>query len=309
MRQKTAALYKVIPFFLISASAIVTLVGCGLIYFPDDNFNESGTVSALSDQSYSYRSNHSEGINEISADQYTVKEVIDGDTFILEDGIAVRLLGINSPEIDRYFYEEAKEALRYMVEGQKVQLERDISDADRYGRLLRYVFMGELFVNLEMVRRGFANVFTMAPDVRHHYELLEAERYAREDNTGLWEISRYCSADSTGQDTPGVIKIEIHADAAGNDMENPNGEYVVLSNDLGNEINVSGWTVKDSATSIYEFKNYVFSSNAKIILFSGSGYDGRGFFYWNSSMPVWNNDHDTLYLRDREGLLVGVLSY
>ncbi len=90
--------------------------------------------------------------NEVSA-------VIDGDTIKLKDGKVVRLLGINSPEIDESCYKEAKDKLNEMVEGKEIRLETDSEERDSYGRLLRYVFVGDVFVNAEMVRLGYAKVF------------------------------------------------------------------------------------------------------------------------------------------------------
>jgi micrococcal nuclease len=254
---------------------------------------------------------------------YTVSKVIDGDTFSVTGGERVRMMGINTPEVDQYFYEEAKEVLSLMIDKTGVCLERDISDTDKYGRLLRYVFVGELFVNLEMVKRGFANVFTVPPDIKYTDELLEAERYARENNLGLWEISagyigenikedeENKAGSSTGQSGTELktISVELVWDAPGNDMENLNGEYACIKNESAYDIDIGGWTVKDSATKIYEFKHYILKSGEKIFLFSGSGADSGGRFYWNNSQPVWNNDHDTLYLRDSAGLLVEIYNY
>jgi micrococcal nuclease len=256
-------------------------------------------------------------------DFYMVSEVIDGDTFSVSGGEIVRMMGINTPEVDQYFYEEAKEVLSLMIDKTGVFLERDISDTDKYGRLLRYVFAGELFVNLEMVKRGFANVFTVPPDAKYTYELLRAERYARENNLGLWEISagyigenikeeqENKTGSSAGQ--PGTelktISVELNWDAPGNDTENLNGEYAVIKNESVYDVDIGGWTVKDSATKIYEFKHYILKSSQKIFLFSGIGTDSGGRFYWNNNQPVWNNDHDTFYLRDSTGLLVEIYNY
>ncbi len=254
---------------------------------------------------------------------YTVSEVIDGDTFSINGGERVRIAGINTPEVDQYFYEEAKEVLMLMIDKTSVRLEQDITDTDKYGRLLRYVFAGELFVNLEMVKRGFANVFTVPPDLKYTDELLEAQRYARENNLGLWEISagyigeniKEDQENKTGANTGQtgvelkIISVELVFDAPGNDMENINGEYAGIKNESAFNIDIGGWTVKDDATKIYEFKHYILKSGEKITLFSGRGTDTKGSFYWNNSQPVWNNDHDTLYLRDATGLLVEIYSY
>lgn len=254
---------------------------------------------------------------------YTVSEVIDGDTFSVNGDERIRMVGINTPEVDQYFYEEAKEVLMLMIDKTIVRLEQDITDTDKYGRLLRYVFAGELFVNLEMAKRGFANVFTVPPDVKYTDELLEAQRYARENNLGLWEISAGYIGENIKEDqenkTDGssdqsgaeliIISVELIWDAPGNDMENLNGEYAGIKNESAYDIDIGGWTVKDDATKIYEFKHYILKGGEEIFLFSGRGTDSKGSLYWNNSQPVWNNDHDTLYLRDSSGLLVEIYSY
>ncbi len=189
-----------------------------------------------------------------------VKEVVDGDTIILSDGSRVRLIGINTPEYGMYFFEEAREVLEAIVLGREVVLEKDISDTDKYGRLLRYVYAGNLFVNLEMVKRGFANAYTYPPDVKYTEKFLEAERYARENNLGLWLKSKV-----------DIVKIEINYDARGNDNMNLNDEYIIMENIGNDSININGWTVKDSGTSIYKFKRYFFEPGSTIYLFTGSG--------------------------------------
>src|SRR3989304_8615709 len=78
----------------------------------------------------------------------TVTRVIDGDTFEISTGDEVRMLNINTPERGQYYYQEAKNALKILIENKTVELERDAEGTDRYGRLLRYVFVDDKFVNL-----------------------------------------------------------------------------------------------------------------------------------------------------------------
>ncbi len=238
------------------------------------------------------------GYPESQDEENTVEEVIDGDTFLLSSNQKVRLIGINTPEKKQFYYKEARQALKALIGGEKIKLEKDVSERDKYGRLLRYVYLDDLFVNLEMVKRGFANAFTYPPDVKYADEFLNAERFAREQGLGLWKKSEIDK-----------IEISINYDAEGNDNNNLNGEYVLLKNYSNSKYNMDGWTVKDSATNIYRFGKYILYPGVCIYLYTGSGTDEGNKFYWQSDTPVWNNSHDTLYLRDKAGQLIGIYNY
>jgi len=263
--------------FLILASLVFFLSGCGLYYFDDENYSSVTTKPDV---------------------EYKVIEVIDGDTIVLSNNEHVRLIGINTPESERYFYGEAKEVLKLLVLNKNVRLEKDVDDRDTYGRLLRYVYIGNLFVNLEMVKRGFANAFTFPPNVKYTDKFIEAERGARTNEIGLWEKSNSSN-----------IEIKINCDAEGDDRINLNGEYVIFKNNNNFDISLGGWTVKDLSTNIYDFGKIIFKSGSNLILFSGKGSDSENKLYWNSIKPIWNNDHDTLYLRDADGLIVQLYNY
>lgn len=128
-----------------------------------------------------------------------VVDVVDGDTIKVEiDGevFTVRYIGIDTPEtvhptvpVEWMGVEASAENAR-LVEGQEVWLETDISEVDRYDRLLRYVWLKQgadwLLVNSELVRLGFANSSTYPPDVRYQELFLDAERAARDADRGLW---------------------------------------------------------------------------------------------------------------------------
>ena len=118
-----------------------------------------------------------------------VTHVVDGDTIEVElEGhtYSLRYIGIECPEAGQYGCDEATQANRQLVEGKTVRLEKDISDTDQYGRLLRYVFVGDLFVNADLVRRGFATAWTYPPDVAYSQLFVQLESEAREAGRGLW---------------------------------------------------------------------------------------------------------------------------
>ena len=119
-----------------------------------------------------------------------VVRITDGDTIQVEingEWVYVRYIGMNTPEIahsasetDQPCGQDAAEANRRLVEGQVVRLEKDVSDTDRYGRLLRYVYLGDTFVNAALVREGWAEVVSYPPDTREfeNFRALEQEAEA-----------------------------------------------------------------------------------------------------------------------------------
>lgn len=128
-----------------------------------------------------------------------VLRIVDGDTIRVDRGRGsetLRYIGIDTPETVRpnspveWMGREAAEANRTLVDGRAVVLERDVSDVDGFGRLLRYVWLDEgsgwLMVNLELVARGYATAVTYPPDVRWTDALLEAQAAARDAGVGLW---------------------------------------------------------------------------------------------------------------------------
>jgi micrococcal nuclease len=130
-----------------------------------------------------------------SSRMFQVTKVIDGDTIEVstEAGVRrVRYIGIDTPETVHpsrqveCFGREASAKNKELVEGKWVRLERDISDIDRYGRWLRYVYVDDVFVNYLLVADGYAKVFTYPPDVTYSNNFLQAERQARSQGLGMW---------------------------------------------------------------------------------------------------------------------------
>jgi micrococcal nuclease len=121
-----------------------------------------------------------------------VVSVIDGDTIKIEGGNLVRYIGVDTPEIVKTdsvaecFGKEASEFNASLVLGHVVELEKDVSETDRYGRLLRYVYVGSVFVNHTLVARGYAHAVTYPPDVKYQSLFIAAQRSAQESKLGLW---------------------------------------------------------------------------------------------------------------------------
>lgn len=116
-----------------------------------------------------------------------VVHVIDGDTVDVEIGgqqMRVRYIGVNTPERDQPCYAEARAANDDLVYGETVTLVRDTSDTDQYGRLLRYVYVGDTFVNERLVRDGWAEVVVYRPDDRYANAFRALEQQAAQAGLG-----------------------------------------------------------------------------------------------------------------------------
>lgn len=129
-----------------------------------------------------------------SMEKVTVTRVIDGDSIVVTGDRRVRLILVDTPESvhpDKSKNSaEGREASAYVkafLSDQTVYLEKDVSDTDRYGRLLRYVYLEDgTFVNEKIVRDGYGKIATFPPDVKYKDLILEAQRDAEKNNRGLW---------------------------------------------------------------------------------------------------------------------------
>lgn len=130
---------------------------------------------------------------------YSVKKVVDGDTFWIDDGsqkgLKIRLIGVDAPESRNsgrkeiaFFGKESSDYLSKLIAGKKVRLEYDVGRLDKYGRTLAYAYLEDgTFVNASLVKNGYATVMTIPPNVRYADTFLKLERRARNHNKGMWK--------------------------------------------------------------------------------------------------------------------------
>ena len=130
----------------------------------------------------------SDVVPESEANLVSVVRVIDGDTIVVDGDVNVRLLGIDAPEVGDCFYEESKDALVSLIQGEEVRLEKDVSDKDNFGRLLRYVFLSNdnLFVNDRLLEEGYADVMSSGQDLLYRRLLTSSRNQAITQRKGMW---------------------------------------------------------------------------------------------------------------------------
>jgi len=116
-----------------------------------------------------------------------VTRIIDGDTIEIEGGERVRLICIDTPERGERHYREAKDYLEDLILNKEIKLVKDISERDKYNRLLRYIYTKDgIFVNELIVRNGYAKAYLYKPDTTLCPEIQIAENIAKDLNRGIW---------------------------------------------------------------------------------------------------------------------------
>jgi len=225
--------------------------------------------------------------------------VVDGDTVELTDGRRVRYVGINTPEIGQPHADEAQAFNETLVAGQAVWLETGEQARDQYDRLLAHVWVGDTFVNLALARQGYANAYTVPPNLRYADALARAEREAREAGRGLWAPA----------DVP-VRITGLNYDGPGSDRIAPNGEWVELTNEGDAPVDLHGYTLRDRGLHLYTFGAVALPPGATVRIYSGRGADTAAALYWGlADEEVWDRDGDTAYLHDPAGAFVDLYAY
>lgn len=168
---------------------------------------------------FSRRINSTPQVYNNRSHNYTVSCVVDGDTIELSNRETVRYIGIDTPEIrekknaewiykPRPYAEEAKEFNQKLVEGKSVRLEFDVQKRDKYKRLLAYVYRGDKMVNIEMVREGFAMIYTYPPNLKYSQRFLDAQKEARDNKKGLWiDLEENKISTSQAKNNIGMMRI------------------------------------------------------------------------------------------------------
>jgi endonuclease YncB( thermonuclease family) len=245
-----------------------------------------------------------------------VIQVIDGDTievFLNEESHRIRYIGIDSPEIGMPFSEEATEANRRLVEGQIIELERDISNTDQHARLLRYVYLSdETLVNAQLVALGYAVAVAYPPDIKYQ-ELFEAKQQeAQENGLGPWATPT-ATATLVSMESEALVLIDpacSQFNAPGNDNENKNEEFVCLINKSIELVDMTSWIVRDEYGWTYSIPEFSLEPGAAVKVRSGCGDNSQKDLYWcKDETAVWNNDGDCVYLISKLGKTIAQYCY
>jgi micrococcal nuclease len=251
--------------------------------------------------------------------QAQVVRVVDGDTIEVDMGghiYAVRYIGIDTPETQHPdkpvepFGPEASAKNEELVGGKVVELEKDVSETDRYDRLLRYVWVGDLMVNAELVRLGYAQVSTYPPDVKYQELFLQLQQEARDAGAGLWGQPEptEVAAPPLPPGTAEVVIQYILYDGAVPSVESD--EYAEIANDGPAPVDLGGWLLNAGATGQdFVFPGFVLQPGQVCRVYTNEHHADSCGFSFGSSKPLWNNKGDCGYLYNASRELVSTYCY
>ena len=199
------------------------------------------------------------------------------------------------------FGDEARVATERFVKGKDVTLTYGSLERDSYGRLIAWVEVeGEPLADY-LVSLGVAHVFLIPPlglgDVD---ALLAAQAEARESDRGIWVTEGYEST---------LHMTSFHANAAGDDRENVNGEYLRVCNITTEALNVEGYRITDARDNSWTFPDLVVPAGHTVEVHSGVGEHqtdpgSQLLIYLGSPEPIWNNKADVATIFDPLGEIV-----
>jgi endonuclease YncB( thermonuclease family) len=254
-----------------------------------------------------------------------VVRVVDGDTIIVSiDGQKrrVRYIGIDCPEMSHsgnpreWMAREASEANERLVGSGVVYLERDVSDTDRYGRLLRYVWVGDKMVNAELVRLGYAHAITYPPDVKHQDLLRAMQREAQEAQRGLWgemptETAPAKASESPSQPQGDTLVVISHIFYDGVVKRVESDEYAEISNNGGICVDLRGWRLNaDDPGQDFIFPAFTLGPGGRCRVYTNEHHPESGGFTFASGGALWNNrDRECGHLYDSTGRKVSTYCY
>lgn len=249
-----------------------------------------------------------------AGEKATVVDIIDGDTIDVRlNGVVERLryIGLDTPERGDPLYADARDLNEALVLGQTVRLVADVSERDRFGRLLRYVYLPDgTFVNGELVRLGLAEVRAYPPDTAQHEALLALQEEAIAARRGLWALVLAPNPVGTPTPTPaGPVAITL---IFFNGALNPNepDEYVVITNRGQSPVNLADWRLNsDDPGQEFRFPPYELQPGQSCRVYTNELHPEHCGFSFASRSALWRNAGECGRLLDPTGATASTYCY
>lgn len=217
-----------------------------------------------------------------------VSSVVDGDTIRVDiegHNYSVRYIGIDTP--DNPIPDSSSLMNANLVGGKTITLYTDQSETDQFGRLLRFVYVGDTFVNYELVRLGFASAFRYPPDISCSNVFAEAETNARSDQLGIWEATPTALIGSVSSNMT-IVGV------------NKEAEYVDIRNTGNSTQDLGGWYLVSERGNQTCYLFGAIGSGETLRLWAMDS--NKGGFYCGFNTNIWNNrESDPAVLYDNNG--------
>ena len=243
----------------------------------------------------------------------TVTNIVDGDTFEVTwdagdeppEGLLdrIRIAGVDTNETstNEAFADEATIRLEELMPvGTHVTLQAQDVNSNTLDRPVRHVFVGDVNVATVLIQEGLglAASYDFEPDYRDEYFL--ASETAQVNEEGMWLPGASGGDPATWPD----MSMIVNYDAAGDDSNNLNDEYIQITNDGPGDLDLSNWTARssarlDGATISIPF-NTILAAGETYRIYVGSGLANADAMYLNLSEPLFDNTGDVVYLRDTD---------
>ena len=120
------------------------------------------------------------------AETYTVTKVYSGNSIKIQDGAKVQYVGLDSPGEARFFYDECKKANKNLLDKKQISIEFDIKKRNEDNEILGYVYVGDVFVNAQLLKNGFAIAYIQPPNQKYADLFIALQKEARKQRKGIW---------------------------------------------------------------------------------------------------------------------------
>lgn len=272
------------------------------------------------------------------AETAVVTSIIDGDTIQVEMGgqtYTVRYIGIDAPESNEPCFQDAAYANSGLVTGQTVRLVKDVSETDRYDRLLRYVYVGDVFINAELVRLGWAIPSRYPPDTALAANLERAQigapvrscavvQATARPPTAPQPTAQPTAASPSPTELPPTIAPEPTALPAASSTDvkitgvNYDGvvarvesdEFAVITNTGSGVINLGGWRLNaGDPGQDFGFPSFDLQPGQSCRVYTNEYHPESCGFSFGNGRAIWNNGGDCGMLFDNTGVMVSQYCY
>ncbi len=248
-----------------------------------------------------------------------VIQIIDGDTIDVSlngETKRVRYIGIDTPESGERYFTEATEANRLLLAGQTVTMVKDVSEVDRYGRLLRYIYLPDnTFVNARLVQDGWARATSYSPDTAYATEFAQLEVEAKAAKRGIWQTTTqlFLPMIVNGRQTApspnaSIVIVDIFYDGLVPNTEAD--EYIEIMNVGDTAVNLQNWRINaDDEGQDFIFPSYDIQAGERCRIFTNQLDNQNCSFSFASGTPIWANSGECGYLYDPSNQLITKLCY